>query len=106
MGDVIEFHNPQQERRSADDAWTEQLKEAWLDIGGMVQLAVDTHARNDHELDTIIGEMAAAGDALSFVDGMMAARDRVQVALEFLTDAASRSCDALDRLGFNSPDAA
>jgi hypothetical protein len=106
MGDVIDFHNPQQARGSAGDAWTEQLKEAWLDIGGMVQLAVDTHARNDHELDTIIGEMAAAGDALSFVDGMMAARDRVQVALEFLTDAAARSYDALGRLGCSPPDAA
>jgi hypothetical protein len=106
MGDVIDFHNPRQAQRDAGDAWTEQLEEAWLDIGGMVQLAVDTRARNDQELDTIIGEMAAAGDALSFVDGMMAARDRVQVALEFLTDAAARSCDALDRLGHNPPDAA
>src|SRR5262245_45677671 len=103
MGDVFDFHNPHE---GLADGWIEQLKEAWLDIGGMVHLAVETHARNDHELDTIIGEMAAAGDALSFVDAMTAARDRVQVALEFLTDAAARSCDALGRLGHSPPDAA
>jgi len=99
MGDVIDFH-----RHGAGDAWIE-LKEAWLDIGGMVHLAVETQARNDHELETIIGEMVAAGDALKFVDAIMAARDRVQVALEFLIDAAARSQDALGRLGHSPPNA-